>query len=324
MQLLKALTSPVHTYRKVQQYGFGRVVAKQLKDFPALQWLSREPVRRSKIAVDPIGYARRRQLAKEIVSASAYRDYFPVDTAYKVAPPGTFEAVDKIIPVARSVFQEFFRQYPDGKPDGSSYSYLLYDLKKPYGGVVRTDLRAHPQFFELACFRPFVEMASQYIGEIPIIGNVDLQLVMPNEHNTGFQQFHIDRNAKRQLRIFIAVDDVTEGNGATMVIPADKSAEIERELHHRYGRISDDKILSDEYRPFVQHATGPAGTTFFFDTCRNIHCGARARTGPRKLIMLLYVSKYSYAELLLELGKIDFDRKQVEGDPIRELLLGVA
>lgn len=323
MKVLKAVTSPRHSYRKIKQYGFGRIVIKQLQGYPALQWMSRAPVRRAKMAADPVGYAHRRKLAKELVRNSAFRNFFPEETAYKVAPPGSFDAVDKIIPAARAIFERFENKYPNGISSGASDSYLLYDLDRPYGGSFRADLRAHPQFLELACYRPFVEIASQYIGEVPILGNIDLQLITPNDTTVGFQKFHIDRNAKRQLRIFIAVEDVDEGNGATMIIPADKSAEIERELNHRYGRISDEHILSDRYHRFVQHASGPAGTTFLFDTCRTIHCGARARERARKLIMLLYVSKYSYAELLLELGKIDFDPRQVEGDKVREMLFNL-
>ncbi len=48
--LVRALTNPVYSYRKVRQYGFGRIVNDIAKKFPdGVRWHVRKGVRAAKI-----------------------------------------------------------------------------------------------------------------------------------------------------------------------------------------------------------------------------------------------------------------------------------
>lgn len=321
MAVMRALANPAMAFRKVGEYGFGRTVIHFMKRFPD-SWT--RPfigiIRLAKIAVDPFGYIRRKSLGRKLIKSSAYRDFFPEDTAFRIVPPGTFEAIDAIIPVSRKVYERFLEVHPSGRANKSAYSYLLSGFEDGPADGKFIDLTNHPEFQDLALSRPLVEMATSYLGEVPIVSDITLQVTWPNDTTEGFQRFHIDRIDHRQFKIFIAIEDVDEGNGATMVMPADVSAELARSIGHIYGRIPDDVVLSDKWRPHVSNAEGPAGSAFIFDTCRCVHCGARTRTKPRIIIQLQYVSKYCHAEGPAQLGGIKFDKSRTK-DEIDRLLI---
>jgi hypothetical protein len=321
MALVRAISNPVMAYRKAREYGLGRLVIHFSKDLPGpIADFFRSSIKVGKIAADPLGFIKRKRLAADLVKQSSYRDYFPEETAFVIAPPGTFKAVDDIVPVARCIVADFMSAHPSGRANKSSYSYLLCDYRNsPADGNV-TDLARFPQFQDLALSRPFVEMASKYIGEVPVVSSVLLQVVMPNETVEGFQQFHIDRIDNRQFKIFIAIEDVDEDNGATMVLPADASEALARSINYEYGRIPDDVVYSDKWKPHMKLAAGPAGSAFIFDTCRLVHAGARARNKPRVIIQLQYVSKYSQAEGPAQLNKVIFDKSRAR-DEVDRLVL---
>lgn len=314
MLTAKALVRPDLVFNKIRQYGFGRTVMDFTKRYPALTWHVRPAIRAAKILREPFGYMRRKRLARNLVAASKHKGFFPHSQAFIAAPPGTFEAIEDILPPARSIVKKYFSIYPDGKDGEGHYAYLLRDFEsgKPDDGI--TDLRRYPEFQDLALHRPFIEIASEYLGEIPIIGSCMLQITMPNDKTEGFQRYHIDRIDRRQLKIFIAIEDVDEDNGATIIVPADISKKIAQSLNHRFGRIPDEVIHSENWSRHINRAAGPAGSAFFFDTCRVVHCGARARTKPRIIIQLQYVSRYCYAEPPSQLGKVIFDRTRARDE----------
>src|SRR5262245_38440516 len=116
MLVVRALRHPFVAVQKVQQYGLGRVVNDLAKSGPEfIRWYIRPVIRWVKIAADPWGYIRRKYYARQFYKTSAFRDYFPENTAFRVAPPGSFNEIDSIIPVARDVVQRFMRLYPTGR-----------------------------------------------------------------------------------------------------------------------------------------------------------------------------------------------------------------
>jgi hypothetical protein len=320
--LVRAITHPFQALQKVKDRGFGRTVTYFAKLMPGPFYEAFVGlVKPVKIMTDPLEFFRRRSLAAKLARNSAYREFFPEDKAFKIAPPGTFKAVDDIVPVARRVYADFMSAHPDGKANATPYSYLLCDYKNgPADGNI-TDLKSYPEFQDLALFRPFVEMAAKYLGEVPILSSVFFQVVAPNDSTVGFQRFHIDKIDRRQFKIFIAIEDVDEGNGATIILPADVSAALSRSINHHFGRIADEVIYSEKWEPHIKLAAGPSGSAFLFDTCRVVHCGARTRTKPRVIIQLQYVSKYSQAEGPGQLGRVIFDRSRAR-DEVDRLVLG--
>lgn len=323
--IARAIANPANAVRKLRQYGTGKFLLKEAERVDGVRDHMHAIVRMAKITADAAGYARRRRVAREIAAQSQWKDFLDPKSAYRRALPGTFDAVDKAIPVAREIYRSFMQLYPTGRlNDGDSYSYLLFDHSKPKEFHRLNDLRAHPAIQDLCASRPLVEIASMYLGEVPILGSVDYQIVWPNDHTEGFQNFHIDRLEKSQLKVFIAVESVDQGNGATVIVPADVSEKIVQEIGYKGGRIPDEVLASDKWRPHVLTTEGPAGTAFFFDTSRSIHQGARARTRPRHLIAIQYVSKYCPAGAQLQHGLLEFDRERAGRDLLTKMVYNLA
>lgn len=312
--IARALRHPTAIPAKIKHYGIGRIILDTFKAYPEVTSRLHDPIRRAKIAADLIGYRRRKRMAADIKAQSKFADYFPAHTAFRAIAPGTFPEIDKAVTTAGRIAQDFLAAHPQGRKRDTFASYILNDWSESATGDedrMVTDLRLYPQFQELATLKPFVDMAAGYLDEFPILGNIGLQIVRPNDSTVGFQRFHIDRIADRQLKIFIAVEDVDEGNGATMVLPADLTQEVRQRIAYRRGRISDEVVHEATPLDKLLRAQGPAGTTFLFDPCRVIHAGARARTKRRVLLMLQYISKYAHVESNLQRGLIKFDEKAV-------------
>jgi len=322
MRLINAIRNPAHTLERIRYYGVGPLVLDQVKVYPRLLPSAFKSLRLAKRAANLTGYLHRKRVAAKISKISEFKNLFPAKSGYRICPPGTFEAVDRIIPVARAVYKDFLGLYPSGRMGPAIYSKLLFDYKRADGDHSRTDLRAHPEFQKLAENRAFIEMASGYLGEVPILGTIDLQVIVPNDDTQGFQKFHIDGGgyAGRQMKIFIAVEDVDEDNGATFVMDASVSRKLAKKIGYRHGRIADEIIMAEPWRQHVVSASGPAGTTFLYDTCRAIHAGGRTRTRPRVVIILQYISKYTAAGTALQRNEFDFDREQAASDPVTKLL----
>jgi hypothetical protein len=294
---------------RIQRQGVSRITMHYLGRYPSVAWATRKGLRQALIAKDLAGYIKRKRMAAEIVKSSPYAGYMP-ESAFRVAPPGTFKEVDAIIPVAREAYKNFLKHNPSGRLGDEYAFYILHDYAKPVVNHEVADLLQFPEFQELATARPLVEAAAAYLSEMPILGHIGLQVVVPNDYTVGFQKFHIDTDAERQMKVFIAIEDVDEENGATMLLPADESASVRKAIRHVVGRIEDDLLHESIPKEKILHAKGPAGSAFFFDPSRAIHAGARTRNRPRIILHLQYSTKYPYIPTSLQQGWIKFDREK--------------
>tara|TARA_Y100000588_G_scaffold6808_1_gene8059 strand:+ start:8595 stop:9614 length:1020 start_codon:yes stop_codon:yes gene_type:complete len=314
---------------KLIHYGIGRLIIERTKFWSALFPLVVKGLRLTKIALGIFGYLHRKRIAVQISKDSPYRNTISADIGFAILPPGTFDAVDQIIPVAKSIYKDHLYRLGCHKAD-SGYSLLLSSSTVKNRKCQRTDLRYHPQFQALAAYRPFVEIASAYLGELPILGFIDLELILPVAdgnyadigEDLGARAFHIDvgGSAGKQVKCFIPVEDVDEGNGATIVMNAKTSRQLAQATHYSGGRISDNIVFSDPWRQHLVHTSCPAGSVIFMDTFGMVHCGGRTTTRPRIMIILQYTSKYVAAETELQRNRFEFDKHLAMANPISRQL----
>ena len=317
--MLLLLRNPRYLLERIIHYGIGRIILERTKFHPRVFSITSRIIQIAKIFLDPIEYLQRRQLATKITEDSNFRNLVSSDTGYAVCPPGTFEEVERILPIARSIYQKFLQNHPTGRSGQSSYSSLLTTSPQAGVSLQRTDLRAHPEFQALACYRPFLEIACDYLGEFPILAAIDLQVVSANridqnnlfEPERGPKDFHIDGggSAGKCLKCFIALEDVDENNGGTMILNRASSRKLAREIGYRQGRIPDEAIFRDPWKQQIIQMSTPAGGVFFLDSYKTFHCGTRAPNRPRIMISLMYASKYIAAESELQRHRFDFDHR---------------
>ena len=109
MAVVNAVLNPSRAYRKIRQRGFGRTsiyfVGKLLPHKVGYHVIP--SIKTVKIAADIAGYFRRRSLARKIKKTSRYADFFSEEKAFQIAPPGTFEAIDRVVPVCQTLYEKF-------------------------------------------------------------------------------------------------------------------------------------------------------------------------------------------------------------------------
>ena len=106
------------------------------------------------------------------------------------------------------------------------------------------------------------------------------------------------------MKLFIAIDDVTEERGPLHFIPAAESAIMEKKERHFAGRLDDDVVASYAGEKGIISAIMKAGEGLFIDTCTCAHYGSRGNTEPRYLLLFHYISKLSPIELHMHGEKI--------------------
>ena len=330
--ILLLLRKPRYLLERINHYGIGRLILDRVKSYPRIFSITSTTLLITKIVLDPIEYLQRRQLAKKITKDSPFRNLVSLDTGYAMLPPATFEGVEKILPIAQSIYQEFLQNHPTGRRSQSSSSNLLTSSPQSGAGLERTDLRAHPEFQRLAHYRPFLEIACDYLGEFPILASIDLQVVSANrldQNNLfeprGAEEFHIDGGGSggKCLKCFIALEDVDEDNGATIVLNRTSSRKLAREIGYRQGRIPDEVIFREPWKQQLIHMSMPAGGVLFLDSRKIVHCGTRLRKRPRITIVLHYATKYLAGESELQRHRFEFDRHAAMEEPFDRLLFNL-
>lgn len=168
------------------------------------------------------------------------------------------------------------------------------DLEKTEGFNNRNLLSAeqlhrHPELLKLAENSGLVSTISAYLGQVPVIGSMQLWLSKPNPLKEGSQLFHLDKADLRQVKLFLNVIDIDNENGPFTYIPADRTAVLRRRLSEPYSRVMDEEIESNDGSRDIAHLTGAAGTGALVDTCRCLHCGSRISAGKRLVLLIQYL-----------------------------------
>ena len=152
-----------------------------------------------------------------------------------------------------------------------------------------------PPLFDLALSDEVLQIATEYLGEVPVMMRLKLWWTPVNEALKGSQLYHRDglNWLKRQAKFLVVMNDVDENCGPFTFLPADISSRIARTL----GSVKDQERVSDE----VVHRystpadaislVGPAGTGAVVDSSRCFHFGARARGGERLMLVFNFMPK---------------------------------
>lgn len=151
-----------------------------------------------------------------------------------------------------------------------------------------------PPIFDLILSDEILQIAADYLGEIPVLMSVKLWCTPVNDHLKGSQLFHLD-NQKwllRRSKFLINMDDVDEDCGPFTFLPGDISEHISKSIGtmKNQGRVPDDVVFKYCKPGDTVSLKGPAGTGGFVDSSRCFHFGARVRKGERLLLQFNFLS----------------------------------
>jgi hypothetical protein len=276
----------------------------------------------AQVLAHPVNYRRRVRGAKTMTENSRWSTFITRRKGYALFDLETFPGTDTVVSICRQVYARYMEQ--DRNRDGVLRKTFLVNI------LNAATLEENPQLLDFALSDPIVEAVTGYLGSIPILRGLGVYLSQSNDTTESSQMFHTDNDDFRQIKCFMNVVDVDDGNGPFTLVPAKQSRQIRSTLRHgwRDRRLTDDEVLALCDPADIIRLTGPAGSGGMVDTSNCLHYGSRARAGARVVFMFQYTtypnvafdnSAYSGKE---GLPLYHFPMHRVTCDPWRQALLG--
>tara|TARA_B100000965_G_C19591752_1_gene758277 strand:+ start:1466 stop:2407 length:942 start_codon:yes stop_codon:yes gene_type:complete len=168
------------------------------------------------------------------------------------------------------------------------------EFKKPFLRTKKIEISIELQKIVLK----LIPMVSEYIGSLAILQDA-LYWYSPNIFNEEgrSQNWHMDAEDKKQIRVLIPIEDVKEDSGPMVVINSTDTSKIynslqsKNKIKYRNEKISDETMQKFNFNH--EKIIVEKDQIAFVDTCNCYHYGSRKSTKPRKLISLQFTSAFS-------------------------------
>ena len=272
-----------------------------------------EGVRRAVRSVRNRGsHSERKAAVQEITRNPKLNNLIDDKLGYALLPVGTLPAVGPAIELAKHLHaQRHSKEWPEEKGQ-------LVVLSQP------DTYEAAPAFFDLALSDEVIQIATDYLGEVPILMRIKLWWTPVNTKMGGSQFFHRDGLDwyRRQAKFLVVMNDVGPDCGPFTFLPADVSKQIGASL----GRAADQERVPDEHIFKIAKESeqislmGPAGTGGVVDSSRCFHFGARARGGERLMMVFNFMPSIEVPKPR-PIYRTEAFRKRFGDDPIRNLVV---
>ena len=266
-------------------------------------------IRTLKLIASPFEFVERRLAMRRVARNPAFARVLDERTGWGVLPPAALPGVERVIASA----QRILREYQDGTRD---WGWQKKEFRKVIFGP--EDLQAFPEVRDLILSEPVLQIASDYLGTVPILESVQIWWTPVNGNLESSQLFHRDGIDFRQVKFLVNLNDVGPDSGPFCFLPADISARLSGLIRNWRTRVDDEDIFRHAQPSDVVAATGPAGSGYVVDSCRCFHYGSRARGGERLLLM------FNFASYLCPLDAVmsaHLDATPFRDDPVRRLVL---
>jgi hypothetical protein len=226
----------------------------------------------------------RRELLSRIPRRRELENLVRESAGYAWLPTGTFSALPAALKFAQKVFDE--RQF-EATPD--SRTFRGADL------LAGTRYEDAQPFFDLALSDKILQIAADYMDEIPVLMKPRLWLTKPQGPGAEFggtQLFHRGRpdspHIRRQAKFLFTMNDVDESSGPFTFLPADVSERI-LPGYCLGERVSDEEMYRHVCPTETKRLIGSVGTGLMVDTMRCFHFGRRASSRERLMLMIQFM-----------------------------------
>ena len=136
-----------------------------------------------------------------------------------------------------------------------------------------------------------------YFEHVPVLNMMALWHSPNKKYEKGrSQDFHLDCEDTKQIKVFIALDKITLKSGPMNIITANESERIMNYFNRNTlgyvnsKKISDSEIFKHINKSKVKTLVAEKGDILMVDTCRCYHYGSRPGTVPRNLLFLQFLS----------------------------------
>lgn len=152
-------------------------------------------------------------------------------------------------------------------------------------------MRTCPEVFRWGATDRILDLIERYL-ELPVAYHgVYLRRDMAVERAAASNQWHLDMEDRRVIKLVVYLTDVEDGDGSFQYLPREQSVELRRALGPNY-RVGPDQQMS-KFVPDSEWRTakGPAGTVLISDTAVLYHKGRRPEKKDRVTLFYDYTSR---------------------------------
>lgn len=128
-----------------------------------------------------------------------------------------------------------------------------------------------------------VNLASHYLGEVPVLSGLLLQWSPPNGSCVESQMYHYDAEDTTQLKVLLLVKDVTADCGPFTYVKAPSSEKIIR-TRRQSKRLDDETVEGVVGTEAICRVMGGQGSVAAVDTSRCLHYGSRGNRRERLML----------------------------------------
>ena len=160
---------------------------------------------------------QRQRLAERFAGQVAHAE-MSRDHGFRLLPPNHFADMPDVIATCRQIFESKGGRAGDDSAAPAADSHL--GGRRMKGDYLRNllsndDLRRYPRLVDFALSDAAMGMAASYLGTIPYLNRVDLlySIARESDDKVSSQLFHVDPEGLTQVKFFINVFDVGEGEG---------------------------------------------------------------------------------------------------------------
>lgn len=268
----------------------------------------------AKVALNPVQFRLRQQLAVETGSATRAHGVIPPSQGYLRFAAGKLPGADAAVERCAKIFEAARAASPDAAERFNPNKRFLLSI------LSGADFCAHPELIDFMVSRPILDTATDYLGSVPLLAGAALWWSPRNETALSSQLYHLDNEDWSQVKLLINVFDVTDDHGPFTFLPADISDEICDAVGYRTGRIDDAQV--GEAGEHALELVGRAGSGAFVDTARCLHFGSRANRLDRLVLMIQFLRFHSPVESTFRF-QIPPDLPGLDPDPVQRLALGI-
>lgn len=257
--------------------------------------LVRRGIKSARRMIHPLDCLQRRSLAGPIA------DGVPRQTGYRFYEAGRFASAEAALAECRAAYEAV---EPWAEEQVGQHTYIRFFCRdgraEPIAGteeLEECDFTSAPSVMRLALDPEVLALASAYLGEVPVLANVQLYASLPNDTGVGPQLYHWDKGDDAQMKFLFLVGDCGDDGGPFTFLPADSSAKVKRSLGAKsWGRMSDEEVFSVVERSSQVRFTGKFGDCLAIDSSACLHFGSRSPSRPRLLLELQYMARQMILE----------------------------
>ena len=146
---------------------------------------------------------------------------------------------------------------------------------------------------EFATSKTMVQIASKYLGERPLLGEINLLNSVVNDLTTQSHLYHLDGIKHNRIKLFLAIQDVDLGTGPFTFLDSTDSDLVLSNMNYQCGRLSDEEVYAYVSPDKANKLIGPAGSALIIDTSKCLHYGSRCRKKDRLVLEIHYTSRFN-------------------------------